>query len=158
MPKLSVSAFLHVKPKGNTPEPIILALLHFISDLAWHRSSSRAKPDCSSARAGSCRALAINALCRLASNEFGVVGIQIAGLDMRLNVLALNEKPPRNTSQSSTVSTPPDNSIIKYTKPSCPDVECLIDVESTLVRCYLDSHNVCMMPDRHLFDVISMFT
>ncbi|CAB5203919.1 unnamed protein product [Rhizophagus irregularis] len=30
---------------------------------------------------------AINALCRPAGNEFGVVGIQIAGLDMRLNVL-----------------------------------------------------------------------
>ncbi|GET66478.1 hypothetical protein GLOIN_2v1776328 [Rhizophagus irregularis DAOM 181602=DAOM 197198] len=140
-------------------------------------------------------------------NEFGVVGIQIAGLDMRLNVLvkdlggipryfhldhaeipisphltntkslirvllnlrnvmivnkslitqALLENPPRNTSQSTTVSTP-DNSIIKYTKPSCPDVECLIDVESTLVRCHLDSHNVCVTSNRHLFDVISMFT
>ncbi|CAG8783145.1 15287_t:CDS:2, partial [Rhizophagus irregularis] len=123
-----------------------------------------------------------------AGNEFGVVGIQIAGLDMRLNVLvkdlggipryfhldhaeipisphltntkslirvllnlrnvmivnkslitqALLENPPRNTSQSTTVSTPDNsmyynsNSVIKYTKPSCPDVECLIDVESTL--------------------------
>ncbi|EXX64060.1 Pif1p [Rhizophagus irregularis DAOM 197198w] len=28
MPKLSVLAFLHVKPKGNTPEPIIPAFLH----------------------------------------------------------------------------------------------------------------------------------
>ena len=104
---------------------------------------------------------AINTLCRPAGNEFGVVGIQIAGLDMRLNVLVkdlggipryfhldhaeipisphltntkslirvllnlrnvmivnkslitqtLNEKPPRNTSQSSTVSTPPDYSM-----------------------------------------------
>ncbi|UZN99000.1 uncharacterized protein OCT59_000283 [Rhizophagus irregularis] len=103
---------------------------------------------------------AINALCRPAGNEFGVVGIQIAGLDMRLNVLvkdlggipryfhldhaeipisphltntkslirvllnlrnvmivnkslitqALLENPPRNTSQSTTVSTP-DNSM-----------------------------------------------
>ncbi|GET67259.1 hypothetical protein GLOIN_2v1776328 [Rhizophagus irregularis DAOM 181602=DAOM 197198] len=70
---------------------------------------------------------------------------------------ALLENPPRNTSQSTTVSTP-DNSIIKYTKPSCPDVECLIDVESTLVRCHLDSHNVCVTSNRHLFDVISMFT
>ncbi|UZO29336.1 uncharacterized protein OCT59_022815 [Rhizophagus irregularis] len=103
---------------------------------------------------------AINALCRPAGHEFGVVGIQIAGLDMRLNVLvkdlggipryfhldhaeipisphltntkslirvllnlrnvmivnkslitqALLENPPRNTSQSTTVSTP-DNSM-----------------------------------------------
>ncbi|UZO03971.1 uncharacterized protein OCT59_024370 [Rhizophagus irregularis] len=103
---------------------------------------------------------AINALCRPVGNEFGVVGIQIAGLDMRLNVLvkdlggipryfhldhaeipisphltntkslirvllnlrnvmivnkslitqALLENPPRNTSQSTTVSTP-DNSM-----------------------------------------------
>ncbi|GET53231.1 hypothetical protein RIR_jg24239.t1 [Rhizophagus irregularis DAOM 181602=DAOM 197198] len=28
MPKLSVLAFLHVKLKENTPEPIILVLLH----------------------------------------------------------------------------------------------------------------------------------
>ncbi|GET67257.1 hypothetical protein GLOIN_2v1776328 [Rhizophagus irregularis DAOM 181602=DAOM 197198] len=77
---------------------------------------------------------------------------------------ALLENPPRNTSQSTTVSTPDNsmyynsNSVIKYTKPSCPDVECLIDVESTLVRCHLDSHNVCVTSNRHLFDVISMFT
>ncbi|GET66578.1 hypothetical protein GLOIN_2v1776328 [Rhizophagus irregularis DAOM 181602=DAOM 197198] len=107
---------------------------------------------------------AINALCKPAGNEFGVVGIQIAGLDMNIMIVnkslitqALLENPPRNTSQSTTVSTP-DNSIIKYTKPSCPDVKCLIDVESTLVRCHLDSHNVCVMSNRHLFDVISMFT
>ncbi|GET67313.1 hypothetical protein GLOIN_2v1487228 [Rhizophagus irregularis DAOM 181602=DAOM 197198] len=144
------------------------------------------------------RTSAINALCRPAGNEFGVVGIQIAGLDMRLNVLVKDlggipryfhldhaEIPisPHLTNTKSLIrvllnlrnvmivnkslitqallekpTSTPDNSIIKYTKPSCPDVECLIDVESTLVRCHLDSHNVCVTSNRHLFDVISMFT